>query len=259
MNIIKIGGSVITDKTKEETFKQKIMDNLSKQIKESNKKTMLVHGAGSFGHILAKKYDLNAGYSRYEQTKGFSLTHEKVQKLNSLVLESLQKYDLPVVSISPHSVVKLNDHKLEKIDYKIFEEYIKKDFIPVTFGDVVLDKKLGFSICSGDLLIMALAQYFKPEKVIFVIDEDGLYTKNPKINKDAKLIRESNYKEIENLNTTLDKHADVTGGMKGKIEVIKKISKKGIDTFLVNGNKPDRLYKVLVGGKTNSTLVYGEK
>jgi len=259
MNIIKIGGSIITDKTKENTFNQKTMDNLSGQIKKSNKKTILIHGAGSFGHILAKKYDLNDGYNRYEQIKGFSLTHEKVQRLNSLVLESLQKYNLPVVSISPHSVVKLNNHKLGKIDYKIFEEYLQKDFIPVTFGDVVLDKKLGFSICSGDLLVMALAEYFKPEKVIFVMDEDGLYTSNPKMDKDAEFIRETNRKELEDLTTTLDKHADVTGGMYGKIQIIKKISKQKIDTFLVNGNKPDRLFKTLVGKKTTNTIVYGEK
>ncbi len=44
-----------------------------------------------------------------------------------------------------------------------------------------------------------------------------------------------------------------------KFETIKKIAKHGIDTILVNGNKPDRLYKVLVGEKTISTIVYGEK
>ena len=56
MFIIKLGGSVITDKTKECTFKQKTMDSLSEQIKKSNKDTIIIHGAGSFGHILAKKY-----------------------------------------------------------------------------------------------------------------------------------------------------------------------------------------------------------
>jgi isopentenyl phosphate kinase len=51
----------------------------------------------------------------------------------------------------------------------------------------------------------------------------------------------------------------VTGGMTGKIQTIKKIVKNGIETILVNGNKPDRLYKVLIGEKTISTMVTGEK
>ena len=259
MFIIKLGGSVITDKTKQQCFKQKIMNNLAKEIKRADKETILIHGAGSFGHILAKQYKLNEGHQNDEQIKGFSLTHEMVQTLNSLVLKSLHKNDIPAVSISPHSIVKLNDHKLEEIDYKIFEGYLEKKFIPVSFGDVVLDKKLGFSICSGDLLVSALTGHFKPEKVVFVVDEDGLYTSNPKINKDAKFINSATLKELEKLTTTTDKHADVTKGMEGKIDTIKNIARSGINTVLLNGNKPNRLYKVLVGEDTKSTIVYGVK
>lgn len=258
MIILKIGGSVLTDKTKEDTFKQNIMDNFSSEIKKVDNELILVHGAGSFGHILAKKFKLNEGYKTYEQVKGFSFTHEKVQLLNSYVLRSLHKYDIPAVSISPHSIVKLNNHVLEKIDYKIFKDYLDKKFIPVTFGDVVLDRKLGFSICSGDLLIQALAEHFKPERVIFVIDEDGLYTSNPKIDKKAKLIEKTTIKDLIKYTTAMDNHDDVTGGMGGKIETIKNISKSGVETVLLNGNKPDRLYKALIGKDTKSTIVYGE-
>ena len=185
MYILKLGGSVITDKTKECSFRKQVMDSLAKEIKKANKQIILIHGAGSFGHIQAKKYRLNEGFSREEQLHGFSVTHEMVQRLNSMVLKSLQNNSIPAVSISPHSVVKLDDHKLAKINYNVFEEYLKNQFTPVTFGDVALDKKLSFSICSGDLLAMALANYFKPEKVVFVIDEDGIYTSNPKIEKNA--------------------------------------------------------------------------
>jgi len=259
MFIIKLGGSVITDKAKECTFKQKIMDNLSEQIKKADKEIIIVHGAGSYGHVLAKKYDLNSGYKRLEQLKGFSVTHEKVQALNSLVLKSLQNAGMPAVSISPHSTVKLNDHKLEKMNYEMFKEYLMKKFVPVTFGDVVLDKNLGFSICSGDLLVQALAKHFKPEKVIFVMDEDGLYSSNPKKDKKAKLLEKTTINELEKLTTSPDSHADVTGGMQGKIDNIKKITNLGIDTILLNGNKADRLYQVLVGEETRSTTVIGEK
>jgi len=259
MFIIKLGGSVITDKAKDCTFKQKVMDNLSEQIKRAGKEAIIIHGAGSFGHIIAKKYDLNSGYKRLEQIKGFSETHEKVQALNSLVLKSLQSAGLPAVSISPHSTIKLQNHKLERMNYEIFEEYLEKKFMPVTFGDVVLDKTLGFSICSGDLLVQALAKHFKPEKVIFVMDEDGLYTANPKIDNKAKLLEKTTITDFEKLTTSLDSHADVTGGMAGKIENIKKITGLEIDTVLLNGNKADRLYHALVGEETKSTTVIGEK
>ena len=56
MYILKIGGSVITDKSKKFILRNEILDELSKQIKKVNKKCIIVHGAGSFGHILAKKH-----------------------------------------------------------------------------------------------------------------------------------------------------------------------------------------------------------
>ena len=257
MIILKLGGSVITDKTKEGTFRKKIMDNIAKEIKKANKEVILIHGAGSFGHIQAKKYQLNKGYSRKNQLHGFSVTHEMVQRLNTLVLKSLQSNDIPAVSISPHSVVKLDNHKLADMNYSVFEEYLEKQFTPVTFGDVVLDKKLSFSICSGDLLSVALAKHFKPEKVIYIIDEDGLYTSNPKIDKKAKLIESMTINKSERFTTPLDGHADVSGGMGGKIDAIKTIAKLGINTILVNGNKPDRVYNVLVEENAKSTIIYG--
>jgi isopentenyl phosphate kinase len=257
MFIIKIGGSVITKKSKKESFQQYIMDNLSKEIKKSNKKIILIHGAGSYGHILAKKYKLNYGYKEYNQIKGFYLTHAMVQELNTLVLNSLHKHEIPAVSIAPHSIIKLDNHKIKKMEYKIFENYLESNFTPVTFGDVVLDTKHGFSICSGDILVKSLAKHFKPDKVIFVLDEDGLFTSNPKMDKNAEFIKSSTINELENLKTSLDTHADVTQGMKGKISTISDIARLDIDTILLNGNKQERLYKTLIGEKTKGTIVYG--
>ena len=225
------------------------MDRLSEEISKSGCEVIIVHGAGSFGHILAKKHRLNDGYNDDSQLLGFSMTHSMVQKLNTKVLDSLQKQGINAISIPPHSMLNLKNHSLDEINYDIFKKYLKSGFTPVTFGDVVLDSKLVFSICSGDLLINALAKYFKPEKVIFVMDEDGLYS--------SEFIESTTIAEFEKLSTKLDDHADVTGGMSGKINTIKNISKLGIDTILLNGNKPDRLYQVLIGEDTRCTRVYG--
>jgi isopentenyl phosphate kinase len=259
MIILKLGGSVITQKAKKGQFRKKIMDNLAKQINRANQEIILVHGAGSFGHIPAEKYKLNEGYLHERQIHGFSLTHGMVQKLNSLVLDSLQHYGIPAVSLPPHTILTLDNHKLIDLNVNLFEQYLYNKFVPVTFGDVVLDKKLTFSICSGDLLVQALTTYFRPEKAIFAIDEDGLYTSNPKINKNAEFIRSTTLQELEQYQTPADNHADVTRGMQGKIDTIKKISRSGINIVLVNGNKPDRLYNILTGKDDKCTIIHGGK
>ncbi|RLF41762.1 MAG: kinase [Thermoplasmata archaeon] len=255
MFVIKIGGSIITDKSKLGVYREYTMDALAEKMQ--NRKILLVHGAGSFGHILAEKYQLNKGCSSDMQKKGFAETHALVQKLNTLVLNSLHKHSIPAVSIAPHSFIYFNNNKLDLINYDFFESYLEKGFMPVTFGDVVLDKTKGCSICSGDDLVLALAEYFHPSKVIFVIDEDGLYTANPKIDKNAEFIREISSDKLLDLKTTLDNHSDVTSGMEGKIQKIVEISKLNIDTILVNGNKPERLYDVLHERSTICTTVKG--
>ena len=259
MYIIKFGGSVITDKSKENSFKKDIVKNLSEQLKKAGKQIILVHGAGSYGHILAKKYDLNNGFKNKDQLEGFSKTHAMVQKLSSFILDILHEKKINAVSIAPHSIMKLHNHKPYEFNYNIFKDYLKNGFIPVTFGDVVLDKKLVFSICSGDLLIQMLSQHFKPEKVIFVMDEDGLYTSNPKEVENAEFIDKATVSDLENMSTSFNKYDDVTRGMKGKIDTIKNIASFGIDAVLLNGNKSDRLYDVLVGNEVKQTLIFGEK
>jgi len=255
MFIIKIGGSIITDKSIKDSFKKTVVDRLSAEIKKADEEIIIVHGAGSYGHIPAKKYNLNQGYKNNEQTLGFALTHANVQKLNTMVLNSLHENNIPAVSIPPHAIMELDDHEPTDMNYDIFRDLLKQGFTPVTFGDVILDKKLGFSICSGDLLMQLLAEQFEPEKAIFVIDEDGLYTSNPKTDENAEFIETINLERLKQLSTPFDNHADVTRGMKGKIDTIKNIVNLGINTVLLNGNKPDRLYKVLIGEKTKCTTV----
>ncbi len=259
MFLIKLGGSVITNKAKECCFKQEIMDQLAAEIKKANKPAIIIHGAGSFGHILAKQYKLNNGYRQRKQVEGFALTHTMVQRLNTLVLTSLQNHGIPAVSIPPHAVLSLSNHAIAHIDYNIFKKYLALGFMPVSYGDVALDNQLGFSICSGDLLIQLLAAEFKPEKVIFVIDEDGLYSANPKTHKNATFYEKTTVKDLEKLTTSLDAHADVTAGMKGKIHTIKQVAKTGADTILVNGNIHNRLYDTLKGKKARYTIVYGDR
>jgi len=258
MFLIKLGGSIITKKSQKNTFNPQVMNQLAVELQSVDEQMVLIHGAGSFGHILAKHHHLNDGYSNDSQLLGFAQTHALVQQLNSYVLTSLHEKKIPAVSLSPHSFLTLDNHRPFSPDVLIFTYYLKHGFTPVTFGDVILDKSLRFSICSGDLLIQLLAESLNPSKVIFVIDEDGIYTDNPKQNPDAQLIESATIADLKHLTTSPDDHADVTKGMQGKIETIKHIAALGIDTVLVNGNIHNRLADTLHEKKTISTIVYGE-
>ena len=148
MYIVKLGGSVITDKRKKEYFRVKIMTQLAAEIKQAQQPLILIHGAGSFGHILAKEYRLHEGKKNNAQLHGFSHTQRKVQHLNTLVLQALHAQNIPAISLPPHAFLQLDNHKLSTIDYTILDGYLNHGFTPVIHGDVALDKTCGFSICS---------------------------------------------------------------------------------------------------------------
>lgn len=259
MYILKLGGSIITDKAKECCFKQGVMDRLASELKRAGKPMIIVHGAGSFGHILAKQYNLNQGYKKKSQLQGFAFTHATVQELDTLVLQSLQIQGIPAVSLPPHAILTLNNHRPSQVHFNMFDFYLKKGFVPLTFGDVVLDKRLGFSICSGDLLIQLLALKYHPKNVIFVLDEDGLYTANPKLSSSAHFLAKATIHDLQTLTTRSNAHADVTKGMTGKLQTIQLLAKKGVQTTLVNGNIHNRVYDILTGKKTRCTVIPGEK
>jgi len=46
--------------------------------------------------------------------------------------------------------------------------------------------------------------------------------------------------------------------MEGKISIINRIAKLGIDTILLNGNKCERLYDALIENKIIGTIVQGD-
>ncbi|HEC81430.1 MAG TPA: isopentenyl phosphate kinase family protein [Thermoplasmatales archaeon] len=257
MILVKLGGSVITDKNRRNTVRRKVLNRLSKEIKKAEKEIIIVHGAGSFGHIYAEKYFLNKGYINGKQKKGFAITHQNVRLLNNIVLESLINAGIPAVSIPPISFVKLKNKKLHHCEESWFKDSLNLGLTPVTFGDVVFDTKLGFNICSGDLLMVALSAKFKPERAVFVIDEEGIYSANPKLEKTAKLLKNLSVEELTKVTTPSNTHADVTGGMMGKIESIKEIAAIGVEVWVVNGNKRDRIYRALTGKKTKSTIIKG--
>lgn len=252
MMIIKLGGSVITDKKATCSFDDGATTRLSREIYESGKKCIIVHGAGSFGHPLAKKYRLDEGNGDIDGSKleGFSQTHSSVRKLNLKVMECLRNAGIPAVSIPPLSIIRCSNGKIEKFDWMIFKKILEIGLTPVTFGDVVLDSQRKFCICSGDLLIGELAKKLNANKVIFATDVDGIYLENKKI------IEKATAEELEGIEVRGSTAVDVTSGMSGKVEVIKDISRMGIEVCVINGRKAGRLYNAM-RDKVLGTKIYG--
>lgn len=260
--IIKLGGSVITDKERDTpTPRITVVKDIAKQIKtlygSGKYRLILVHGAGSFGHPLAKKYQLHKGMITPKQKLGFALTDQKTLKLNSIILSHLLRYAIPAVSLPPRSFVIQSQGKLKQFDYFLIQFYIGQNQVPLLFGDVVVDDKWGCSILSGDTIVAYLGQKLNADKVVFLSDVGGVYDADPKTNPKARLIKQINDKNLNQVlrGLTTSARADVTGEMTGKIDSIKRDLKKST-IWIINGLESDNLIRAVAGVAVGTKIYF---
>ncbi|MGB9623196.1 MAG: isopentenyl phosphate kinase, partial [Candidatus Bathyarchaeia archaeon] len=143
-----------------------------------------------------------------------------------------------------------------KTNLENLRHYLEKGIIPVSYGDVVLDRSRGFSILSGDQLAARFALELGADRVIYGIDVDGVYTSNPKLDSNARFVELLSLKDIEeNIRLGGSISTDVTGGMKGKILEAVNVLRVGIQVQIVNASKPDVIFKALRGEKVTGTLL----
>jgi len=261
LTILKIGGSVITDKSKELQVRMQAINRLAEEIQRATVESLIiVHGGGSFGHPLAQRYAIVEGFKEETQKIGFSETHHVMTVLNGLFMDALIWRNIPAVSITPSSCIITKNGRIQYFEDAPLKMQLKMGFFPVLYGDAVLDSSLGFTILSGDQLVSMLATKLDAERVIIGVDVDGLYDYDPKVKKSAKMFNHLTLEELQELRSKLGEPTacDVTGGMFGKVAELSKVVEQAIPVIIVNASKPNYVYKVLKRQKVKGTLIEKE-
>ena len=259
--VLKIGGSVITDKDVELQVQMEAISRLADEIQQASiRDLMIVHGGGSFGHPLAKRYNISEGLKDDTQKIGFSETHHIMTVLNGLFMDALIWRKIPAVSINPSSFVITRAGRIKIFEDAPIKMMLANAFLPVLYGDAVMDSESGFAILSGDQLVSALAISFDARRIIIGADVDGLYNADPKTDRSAEIFRHLTLAELRELQDKLGKSkaCDVTGGMFGKIAELIPALEQGIPVLIVNAAKPDCIFKALRAERVKGTLIEKE-
>src|SRR3972149_4178768 len=118
LTILKIGGSVITDKNGELAARTEAINRLAEEIQKANLENLvIVHGGGSFGHPTAQKYGIKEGLREDAQKVGFAETHHVMTVLNGLVMDALVWHNIPAISVAPSCMVKIENGRFK--NYKV--------------------------------------------------------------------------------------------------------------------------------------------
>ncbi|MDE1829774.1 MAG: gamma-glutamyl kinase, partial [Thaumarchaeota archaeon] len=222
MILIKLGGSIITNKERPLTPNIPAIKQIATQLRKVKESCVVVHGGGSFGHYWSVRYDMHTKPAKYS-IKGVAIVKNSMVELNQIVLQAFLHSNLFPYCLPPMDFILGDKPIMKKI--KEIPDIAKSGLTPVSYGDVMWFGKNKFYILSGDKIMGMLTKILKPRMAIFVTNVDGVYSNI----KTGKLIHEiTNEKPIVS-----DVKMDVTGGMNRKIKEAMIMSNSGTDVFFV--------------------------
>ncbi len=254
MIVLKLGGSLITDKSKSFSLRKEVLNQISLEIREAlqicREDMIIVHGGGSFGHVVADRYKIKEGVRSEKSKEGIVKTRFAMQVLNKIITDALIKAGIKAVSMQTSCLAMCMNDKIYVFNSEFIRRFIEVGVTPILYGDVVLDLKKGATILSGDDIVCHLAKVFNAKRVIFAIDKDGVFEsmENRKL---VKTITKENFEKIK----FEDVHHDVTGSLKAKIEKLLKLAEEGYESIIVNGLVRGRIKKAILGEEVTGTLI----
>jgi isopentenyl phosphate kinase (EC 2.7.4.-) len=220
--VLKLGGSVLTQKDQSETVDDAALATAARVVGESLGPTsddptanpdggslVLVHGGGSFGHPAAAAHGVSASEGTRDAA-ALADIHRAMGRLNGRVVAALHAAGVPALPVRPLSVVCRTDAGVTAPTTAV-EGMLAEGFVPVLHGDVVVDETAGGTVCSGDTLVVALADALDADRVGVCSTVPGV------LDGDGGVVPEiTGYEAVADVLGGSDA-TDVTGGMAGKV------------------------------------------
>ena len=217
---IKLGGSLITDKHNESTPQNEVIRRMAREIVTGMEKCpqtrfLIGHGAGSFGHIQAARYNTRKGVHSARDWRGFANVAAIVAELNSIVRTELLSAGVPVFNVHPSASAQCQDRQLIAMATGPIKNALDNGLTPLLHGDVAFDKTHGGTIISTEMLFVFLSHFMPPDLVLLAGMAPGVLRKYPQGSAIPE-ITPNTFREYA-AGATSSGAPDVTGGMKSKV------------------------------------------
>jgi isopentenyl phosphate kinase len=250
ITLVKLGGSLITDKTRPESPRTDVIERLAGEIARARRPGRLIvgHGSGSFGHVAARRFGLAQGIHAADQLPGVSLTQERAAALHRIVTAALAAAGALPFSIAPSSSVVSAAGRPVAFADEPLRLALGRGLLPVVYGDVVTDREWGVSICSTerlfDLLARRLPESGLPiDRVLWLGETDGVWDD---AGRTIPRISAATFREAAQA-IGAPAGVDVTGGMLHRVETALGLARLGIPSLILNGLVPGALERALSG------------
>ncbi len=265
LTIVKLGGSLITDKRREAHARNAVIHRLSGEVAtalpELGTGLVIGHGSGSFGHVAAHRYGLGKGPFRPETSEaiGVGITQDQAARLHRLVMHELLEQGVPAFGWAPSSALVARRGKPVRGTIEPLWEALANGWVPVIYGDVITDLEWGAGICSTETAVAYLVGRWRRRgvrvrRVIWCGETRGIY------DRDGTTIETLDSRGGSALRSQIEGAAgtDVTGGMRLRLDTALALARAGIESLLIDGRVEGLLGRALAGGSVPGTRVLPE-
>lgn len=264
---LKLGGSLITDKTQPYTPKLDVIEDVALQIMtalraDPDLRLVLGHGSGSFGHVAASEYHTRDGFfprssplihrerDKTEENywKGFAEVWYQAAALNRFVMKALRKMKIPSIALPPSANVIASDGKVSIWETTSISMALAAGLVPVVYGDVTFDEIRGGTILSTEDLFGHLVRALHPQRILLAGLEAAVWEDFPERTRKVETITPLSFHEISEGVGKAD-GADVTGGMESKVMQMLDVVQQnpGIKIQIFSGAEPGSIQRALSG------------
>ena len=211
--ILKLGGSVITDKDSPETVDDaalgRVLDAIAAAM-ETDSRLVVVHGGGSFGHVHAAEHGVSTTDGTTEAAAANAI-HGAMKQLNRVVVDELHDREVPALPVHPLSVAARDESGVLALPADSTTGLLAEGFVPVLHGDVIAHAGEGVTVLSGDEIVTSLADSLGASRVGLCSTVRGV------LDADEAVIDEIT--DFEEVAAVLgdSESTDVSGGMAGKV------------------------------------------
>lgn len=259
MIFLKLGGSLITDKSERETPQIGVLQRVAKEISEAMRakpetRLLIGHGSGSFGHAAAAEYGVADGVKTSGEWLGVREVWAAANRLHRIVMDVFVEAGLPVFSFPPSAYAVADQGRIVSIPDEAIRRALKDAQIPVVQGDIVFDRTQGAAIVSTEQVMVHLARELKPERILLAGLEEGVFESYPSRN---RVIPELSAEGAKSIQLEGAEATDVTGGMAHKVEQALELATAfpGVEVRIFSGASSGNLQGALLGYAMGTRIV----
>lgn len=275
--LVKLGGSLITDKTRPDAARPEVIRRLARELAETlaaegAPHVVLGHGSGSFGHVAAERHRLAEGFISpagatpgsaagtvdRARLAGIGETQARAAELHRLVVAELAAAGALPFSIAPSSALVAAGGRPAELAAEPAALALGLGLLPVVYGDVVLDREQGVAICSTERVLLALAERlpafgWRADRALWLGATAGV------LDEAGRPIAEISPAEPSSILAAAAAGAaagtDVTGGMRHRVDAALALARLGVESWILDGREPGALAAALGGRSAGGTHV----